>query len=91
MSKPEPTVFIVDDDEVICDGISQLVETVGLNTKAFVSAQEFLDFFDPVCTGCLVLDVHMPGMSGLMLQDKLAEHRNSLPIIFISGHGDANR
>ena len=88
MSKPEPTVFIVDDDEVICDGISQLVETVGLNAKTFTSAQEFLGFYDPACSGCLVLDIRMPGMSGLMLQNKLADYGNCLPIIFITGHGD---
>ncbi len=90
MSKSEPTVFIVDDDEVICSGISQLVETVGFNTKAFSSAQGFLDFYDcnTACPGCLVLDVRMPNMSGLVLQEKLAEYSNCLPIIFITGHGD---
>ena len=90
MLEPEPTVFIVDDDAVICDGISQLVEDIGLNTKTFTSAQKFLDFYnyDTSCPGCLVLDVRMPGMSGLVLQDKLAKYENCLPIIFITGHGD---
>ncbi len=88
MLEYEPTVFIVDDDAVICDGISQLIETVGLNAKVFNSAQEFLDSYDTACPGCLVLDVRMPGMSGLQLQEKLKEKNVKLPIIFITGHGN---
>ena len=88
MLEHEPTVFIVDDDAVICDGISQLVETVGLKAKVFASAQDFLDSYDTDWPGCLVLDVRMPGMSGLQLQDKLAEKIPDLPIIFITGHAN---
>ncbi len=88
MSESEPAVFIVDDDTVICDGISQLVETVDLKAKVFTSAQEFLDSYDTNWLGCLVLDVRMPGMSGLQLQEKLAESDIAVPIIFITGHGN---
>ena len=88
MSENEPTVFIVDDDKIICSGISQLVETIGLKTKRFTSAQHFWDSYTPDCAGCLVLDVRMPGMSGMMLQDRLAENNFNLPIIFVTGHGD---
>jgi len=81
------TVFIVDDDKTICSGISQLVRTVGLNSESFTSAQQFLDYCTPACTGCLVLDVRMPDVGGLALQDKLAAKSVDLPIIFITGHG----
>ena len=88
MSENEPTVFIVDDDKAICSGISQLVETVGLKSKCFTSAQQFWDSYTAGGAGCLVLDVRMPGMSGLALQDKLAAKDVDLPIIFITGHGN---
>ena len=88
MPGSEQTVFIVDDDSVICSGISQLVETVGLKTECFVSAQQFLNSYIPNCAGCLVLDVRMPEMSGLLLQDELATRNSDLPIIFITGHGN---
>ena len=87
MLEHEPTVFIVDDDGVLCDGISQLVETVGLKAKVFSSAQEFLDSYDTARHGCLVLDIRMPGISGLQLQEKLAESDIEFPIIFITGYG----
>ena len=86
MSVDEQTVFIVDDDNAIRSGISQLIETMGVKTVCFASAQEFLDSYTAGCAGCLVLDVRMPGMSGLMLQDKLAQEKVDLPIIFITGH-----
>ena len=88
MLEHEPTVFIVDDDAVMRNGTSQLVETVGLKTKVFASAQEFLDSYDPVQPGCLVLDVRMPGISGLQLQEKLAESSIEFPVIFMTGHGN---
>ncbi len=88
MLKLDPTVFIVDDDKVVRNTIGQLVETVGLNVKAFASAEEFLDSYDSARPGCLVLDVRMPGMSGIKLQLKFNEHNIHIPIIFISGHGD---
>lgn len=88
MSENEPTVFIVDDDKTICSGISQLIESIGLNTQCFQSAQDFLDSYTAGSAGCLVLDVRMPGMSGMVLQDKLTERSIDLPIIFITGHAN---
>ena len=88
MSEPKPTVFIVDDDEVVRDTIAQLAETVDLKAKTFGSAQEFLDSYAPEEPGCVILDVRMPGMSGIKLQTKLREQNIHIPIIFITGHGD---
>lgn len=87
MLEDEPAVFIVDDDAAIRDRVSQLVETVGIKSKVFSSAQEFLDSYDTAWHGCLVLDIRMPGMSGLQLQEKLAESDIDFPIIFITGYG----
>ena len=83
-----PTVFIVDDAEPVRDSIGMLLDTVGIEHDEFATAQAFLDNFDADRTGCLVLDIRMPGMSGLELQDKLAELEADIPIIFITGHGD---
>ncbi len=90
MAKTEPVVFIVDDDEEVRKSLGKLIEAVGFNVRTFASGQEFLESFDFSRPGCLVLDVRMPGMSGLKLQNKLAEHRSQLPIIFITGHGDVS-
>ncbi|KAF0164557.1 MAG: response regulator [Rhodocyclaceae bacterium] len=84
----EPTVFIVDDDEVVARSLRWLIETVKLKVETFSSAQRFLDGYDSSKPGCLVLDVRMPGMSGLDLQERLAAQRIHVPIIFITGHGD---
>lgn len=84
----EPTVYIVDDNEAVRDAIRWLVEQVRLPAKTFVSAKEFLEAYHPDMSGCLVLDMRMPGMSGLELQEKLAEIGASLPIIIVTGHGD---
>lgn len=84
----EQTVFIVDDDEGIRDGLSTLLATIGQACRVFVSAAEFLENFDPDWRGCLVLDIRMPRMSGLELQAALIERGSKLPIIFITGHGD---
>ena len=88
MSKPKPTVFIVDDDEVIRNTIAQLAEAVDLKAKTFSSAQEFLDSYAPEESGCVILDVRMPGMSGIKLQTRLRDQDIHIPIIFITGHGD---
>ena len=82
-----PTVFIVDDDPSLRDSLQFLLESVGLGVRIFSSAQDFLDGAAPEAPGCLLLDVRMPGMSGLDLQHELAEAEISLPIIFITGHG----
>lgn len=84
----EQLVFIVDDDEGIRDGLGMLLSTVGQPYEAFDSAMEFLKEYDPEKRGCLVLDIRMPRISGLELQDLLHERGSDLPIIFITGHGD---
>jgi RNA polymerase sigma factor (sigma-70 family) len=84
----EPTVFIVDDDQAVARSLRWLIETVRLKVETFSSAQGFLDGYDSSKPGCLVLDVRMPGMSGLDLQERLAAQRIHVPIIFITGHGD---
>ncbi|MDH3643210.1 MAG: response regulator transcription factor [Gammaproteobacteria bacterium] len=88
MSDATPTVFVVDDDEPVRDAIGMLLETVDIPFEAFATAQEFLDAYDASRTGCLVLDIRMPGMSGLELQEKLIEDKAPIPIVFITGHGD---
>lgn len=81
-------VFVVDDDEPVRDAIGMLLETVGLPFRTFASGQEFLDALGPEMAGCLVLDIRMPGVSGLDVQQRLLELDVALPIIFITGHGD---
>jgi RNA polymerase sigma factor (sigma-70 family) len=84
----EPTVFIVDDDQAVARSLRWLIETVRLGVETFASAQAFLDDYESSKPGCLVLDVRMPGISGLELQERLAARRINVPIIFITGHGD---
>jgi len=83
-----PTVFIVDDDTAVRDALKFLLRSVGHPVETFSSAQDFLTAYRDDRPGCLVLDIRMPGMSGLELQEKLVEKRSILPIIFITGHGD---
>ncbi len=84
----EPMVFIVDDDDAVRESLAFLMKSVGLRAESFSSAQAFLDGYNPARAGCLVLDIRMPGMSGLELQDKLIQMGSILPVIFITGHGD---
>jgi FixJ family two-component response regulator len=84
----EQTVFVVDDNEVVARSLRWLVETVQLRVETYASAQAFLDGYDAAKPGCLVLDVRMPGMSGLDLQERLTAQRIHIPIIFVTGHGD---
>lgn len=84
----EQTVFVVDDDDAVRDSIKELVESVGLQAKGYDSALAFLDSFDPQRAGCLVLDVRMVGMSGLVLQERLNELEARIPVIVLTGHGD---
>ncbi len=84
----EPTVFIIDDDQAVRRFLSGLIESVNLQVETFASAQEFLDAYEPGWLGCLLLDIRMPGMSGLELQNELAERACSLPIIILTGHGN---
>jgi two-component system response regulator FixJ len=88
MNQGLPIVFIVDDDEAVRNSLRLLVKSVGLTAAALVSAQEFLASYDPLQPGCLVLDVRMPGMSGLELQQQLNLRGAVIPVIFITGHGD---
>jgi FixJ family two-component response regulator len=89
MNPPDPsTVFIVDDDNRIRAAMQRLLKTVGLHTESFATPQEFLRHKLPVVPSCLVLDVRLPGMSGLEVQQKLNETGTHLPIIFITSHGD---
>lgn len=84
----EQTVYIVDDDVDVREGFGLLMETVGQRYRVYKSALDFLEDFRVEMRGCLVLDIRMPRMSGLDLQDRLAEQGSLLPIIFITGHGD---
>lgn len=82
------TIYIVDDNAAVRDAIRFLVQQVGLNPKVFSSAQDFLDFYKTGMRGCLVLDIRMPGMSGLDLQEQLSMLGANIPVIIITGHGD---
>ena len=83
-----PTVFLVDDDEAVRDALGLLMRANGLPVSVFESAEQFLASYRSEMPGCLLLDIRMPGMSGLKLQDELAARRITLPIIFITAHGD---
>lgn len=84
----EPTVFIVDDEAEVRDALKLLMDSVGLAAETFASAQEYLDQFDAHRFGCLVLDIRMPGMSGLELQERLFKEPLHPPMVIITGHGD---
>ncbi|MCI0620082.1 MAG: response regulator transcription factor [Acidobacteria bacterium] len=86
--RPDPTVFVVDDDPAVRDSLRWLIESVGLPVETFNSARNFLDRYDPNRPGCLVLDIRMPGMSGADLQEQLASRALRIPIIIITGHAD---
>lgn len=88
MKELDPIVFVIDDDRMIRDGLQSLIRSVGLRVETFASAQEFLGAKRPDAPACLVLDVRMPGLSGLDLQLKLRDGGIPIPIIFITGHGD---
>jgi DNA-binding NtrC family response regulator len=88
MHEDTPCVFVVDDDRSIRDSLSNLIRSVGLNVQTFASAQEFLTSPRPGAPSCLVLDVQLPGLSGLDLQQELSRDEVQIPIIFITGHGD---
>lgn len=88
MTEQNPTVFVADDDESVRRSLERLIRSVGLNVETFTSAKEFLDTDRSDEPSCLVLDVRMPGMSGLDLQGELITEGYSMPIIFVTGHGD---
>lgn len=88
MSEPRPIIFIVDDDASVRDALCNLLEAVGLRTKSFASTEAFWKEPRPDVPSCLVLDVRLPGASGLEFQQTLIKHGVSVPIIFITAHGD---
>jgi two-component system response regulator FixJ len=93
MAKPSeaaaaPIVYVIDDDDGMRRALSLLLSTVGYKTLVFANPRDFLAQFDPDTHGCLVLDIRMPGMSGLELQQHLNRTGSMLPVIFITGHGD---
>ncbi len=83
-----PKVYVVDDDDAVRRALAALMESVGYEPMAFASAREYLEQFDAQAAGCLVLDIRMPEMTGLELQDALRARNAAIPIIFITGHGD---
>ena len=90
MTTSESTVYVVDDDQAVRAALDWLISSVKLPVETFASAQEFLAAYRPGQQGCALVDVRMPGMSGLELQKKLAAISDQLPVIFITGHGDVH-
>jgi FixJ family two-component response regulator len=88
MAEPKAIVFVVDDDVSVREGLGSLIRSAGLRVETFASAQEFLARPRADVPSCLVLDVRLPGLSGLDLQKRMAEVKIEIPIIFITGHGD---
>jgi FixJ family two-component response regulator len=88
MSEEQPVIFVVDDDPSVREALAGLLRSVGLEVRSFGATQEFLQSKRPDAPGCLVLDVRLPGRSGLDLQRELAQSGIYLPIVFITGHGD---
>jgi len=86
--EPEPIVFVIDDDDALREALSSLFRSVGLRVKAFASASEFLRMRLPDVPTCLVLDVRLPGLSGLDFQAELAKANVDIPVVFMTGHGD---
>lgn len=84
----QATVFVVDDDQAMCESLCWLIESIGLKAKSFTSAKDFLEAYNPATPGCLVTDVRMPDMTGLELHSRLTECGSPLPVLIITGHGD---
>lgn len=84
----KPTVFVIDDDDDLCKSLQWLLESVGLSVKTFNNGHDFLANFSTHVHGCILMDIRMPQMSGLELQEQLNLQQNTLPIIFMTGHGD---
>ncbi|WP_369601597.1 response regulator FixJ [Hahella sp. SMD15-11] len=88
MVSAEQVVYIVEDDEAVRDSLSMLLEAEGYDVEAFADAQQFLDRYDENMAGCILLDIRMPGMTGMELHRKLIDMQCPLPVIFVTGHGD---
>jgi two-component system, LuxR family, response regulator FixJ len=84
----DATIYVVDDEPALRDSIAMLVASVGMQARTYPNAEAFLAGYSPGAAGCLVVDVRMPGMSGLELQETLAARRIALPVIIMTGHGD---
>lgn len=89
-SNVQQTVFVIDDDQDVRDSLKWLLESVGLNVKGYENALDFLENFEPESSGCIVMDVRMPGLSGINAQKKLPEYHIDLPVIMISAHGNVD-
>ncbi len=87
-AESDAIVYIVDDDAAVRDSIRALVGLLGFDVGTFASAEEFLSSYDPMRPGCLVLDMKMPGMNGLELQERLAAQAAEIPVIVVTGHAD---
>jgi len=90
MTESDPNVFIVDDDPAVRDSLRWLVESVNLPVQVFATGLEFLDSEAPYQPGCLILDIRMPGMSGIDVFEELKSRNSSVPVIFLTGHGDVH-
>lgn len=88
MTTQEPVVFIVDDDPAVRDSLTLMIEQAGIRVQAFESAQAFLMAYQPDYYGCIILDVRMPEINGLQLQEVLSRRKIVLPVIFLTGHGN---
>ena len=88
MNETAPIVYVVDDEPAVSISLKRLLRSVGLEARTYASAQEFLRSERPDAPGCLILDVRLPGLSGLDLQQELTAEKIDLPVIFITGHGD---
>lgn len=84
----ETTVFIVDDDPAIRDSLTLMISQENIAVNTYASAEEFLDAALPACLGCIIIDIRMPGLNGMQLQEVLSQRNILLPIIFLTGHGD---
>jgi FixJ family two-component response regulator len=89
-SQHAPVIYLVDDDEAVREAIALLLATMGLEVQTFASPQVFLEQFDATAIACLVVDIRMPGMSGLQLQERLNQLQSDIPVVVITGHGDVN-
>ena len=88
MTETKPVVFVVDDDQGVRESVKVLLRSIGVDAETYASGDEFLEMYDPERPGCIVLDVRMPEMSGLELQERLISKGCTLPIIFVTAHGD---
>jgi FixJ family two-component response regulator len=84
----ESQVFVIDDDQAVRDSLALLLKSMGQKARLFDSAQAFLEQYSPEMSGCIVLDIRMPGMSGMELQQRLKAIHCTIPVIFVTGHGD---